>query len=243
MFSSYRSFDIDITFAEHIGESRRKKLKYNVMKPISEGLGLPISNWDSIESDRDYNYYLFEYSPASDFPSEGLMPGIKVETALISYAFPTEDGVVGSLIYDAIRESAPDIVKSFELEPFIMKVQSVSRTFIDKIFALCDYYLEKKSSRYSRHLYDIYKLYPVITIDDDFRRLAGQVREHRSHLPICPSAQENVNIKSVADEFLSTDFFRRDYDEITKKLISDNVSYDQTAQVLKIAVDKIWGQG
>ena len=27
------SEDIDITFSEHIGESRRKKLKYNIIKP------------------------------------------------------------------------------------------------------------------------------------------------------------------------------------------------------------------
>ena len=28
------SEDIDITFSEHIGESRRKKLKYNILKPV-----------------------------------------------------------------------------------------------------------------------------------------------------------------------------------------------------------------
>ena len=30
------SEDIDITFTEHLGESRRKKLKYNILKPIAE---------------------------------------------------------------------------------------------------------------------------------------------------------------------------------------------------------------
>ena len=60
------SEDIDITFSEHIGESRRKKLKYKTLKPISEELEMPIPNWDSIESDKDYNYYLFEYAVALD---------------------------------------------------------------------------------------------------------------------------------------------------------------------------------
>ena len=78
------SEDIDITFSEHIGESRRKKLKYNILKPISDELGMPIENWDSIESDKDYNYYLFGYQPASDYPVEGIMPGVKLETALVS---------------------------------------------------------------------------------------------------------------------------------------------------------------
>ena len=34
------SEDIDITFNEHIGEIRRKKLKNNVLKGISEELGI-----------------------------------------------------------------------------------------------------------------------------------------------------------------------------------------------------------
>lgn len=234
------SEDIDITITEHIGEARRKKLKYKIMKPISEELGMPISNWDSIESDKDYNYYLFSYHPIFDYPSEGLMPGVKVETALVSYSFPTEEHEVSNIIHDAIRETAPDIIKEFELEPFFMKVQSISRTFIDKIFALCDYYTEKKTRRFSRHLYDICKLYPAITVDDNFMTLVNQIREHRSHLSICPSAQTYVNIRSVVDEFLGNDFYRRDYEDVTEKLILDDVTYEQTAQTLRRAVAEIW---
>ena len=52
------SEDIDITFKEHIGESRRKKLKNVVLKGISEELGMPIANWEETQSDRDYNAYL-----------------------------------------------------------------------------------------------------------------------------------------------------------------------------------------
>ena len=42
------SEDIDVTFTEHIGASRRKKLKYDVLKPISEALGMPIENITSL---------------------------------------------------------------------------------------------------------------------------------------------------------------------------------------------------
>ncbi len=38
------SEDIDITFKEYIGESRRKKLKNVVLKGISEELNMPIAN-------------------------------------------------------------------------------------------------------------------------------------------------------------------------------------------------------
>ncbi len=45
------SEDIDITFKEHIGESRRKKLKNVTLKGISEELGMPVANWEATQSD------------------------------------------------------------------------------------------------------------------------------------------------------------------------------------------------
>ena len=44
------SEDIDISFSEHIGTSRRKKLKYNVIAPIANKLGLVITNFDKTQS-------------------------------------------------------------------------------------------------------------------------------------------------------------------------------------------------
>lgn len=234
------SEDIDITFAEHIGASRRKKLKYNILKPISDELGMPIENWDSIESDKDYNYYLFAYQTVSDDKVPGIQSTVKLETALVSYSFPTEEKEISSIIYEEIKDTAPDIIADYGLETFTMKVQSVSRTFIDKIYALCDYYLEGKTKRFSRHLYDIHKLYPTITIDDAFKELTEQVREHRSHLSLCPSAKEGVDAKKLIYEFLDKDFYKSDYDTITKTLISDDVTYEQTTLTLREIADKLF---
>ena len=234
------SEDIDITFSEHIGESRRKKLKYNIIKPISDELCLPIENWNSIESDKDYNYYLFAYRPISDDGLTDILSNVKLETALVSYSFPTEEKEVSSIIYEALKDSAPEIITDYSLEPFTMKVQSVSRTFIDKIYALCDYYLEGKTKRFSRHLYDIYKLYPTISIDDDFKVLTEQVREHRSHLSICPSARDNVDAKKLIYDFLDKDFYKSDYNTITKTLISDDVTYEQTTLTLRKIAEKLF---
>ena len=234
------SEDIDVTFSEHIGASRRKKLKYNILKPVSDELGMPIENWASIESDKDYNYYLYGYHPVSDYPVEGITPGVKLETALVSYSFPTEEKNIDSIIYGAIKNSAPDIITAYGLEPFSMKVQSVIRTFIDKIYALCDYYLEDKSKRYSRHLYDLHMLYPTISFNNDFETLIQQVREHRSQLPICPSAKDNVDIKSLINEFLDREFYKSDYENITRTLISDDVTYEQTSLTLREISDKLF---
>ncbi len=84
------SEDVDITFAEHLGEARRKKLKYKVIKPIADELGLVIRNWDKIESDKDYNAYFLIYNPISEYANNIIKPEVKLETALVSYAFPTE---------------------------------------------------------------------------------------------------------------------------------------------------------
>ena len=234
------SEDIDITFSEHLGEARRKKLKYKVLGPIGDELGMSIENWNQIESDKDYNRYIFGYPSLVSPPINGVTSAVLLETALVSYSFPTEEREVGNLIYDVVNEDIPDLVTDYGLSPFVMTVQSVSRTFIDKIFALCDYYLEKKSKRYSRHLYDIHMLYPSITIDDTFKELVGQVREHRKRLPICPSARDGVDIKALIGEFLDSNFYRQDYAEKTKGLLSDNITYEQTAATLREIVEKLF---
>ena len=52
-----------------------------------------------------------------------------------------------------------------------VKVQTLDRTFIDKLFALGDYYLRNETLGFSRHLYDVYKIKPAIEFDDDFTKL------------------------------------------------------------------------
>ena len=236
------SEDIDITFTEHIGEGRRKKLKYNVIQPVSELLHMPISNWNLTESDKDYNCYKFDYTSVLDDVSEvGIIPPtIKVETALVSYAFPTEICQISSIIYDTLKDDLTDIINNYELAPFNMQVQSVIRTFIDKIFALCDYYIQNKSKRYSRHLYDVCKLYPNIKINESFIGMLEQVREHRSHLSICPSAQKNIDIKALIYEYLDNDFYKSDYESVTATLIADNVKYETAKETLKMIADKLF---
>ena len=84
------SEDIDITFDEHIGESRRKKLKNVVLKGISDELGMPIAIWADTQSDRDYNAYLFSYESVFELEDDRMPQYVKVETAIGSYSFPTE---------------------------------------------------------------------------------------------------------------------------------------------------------
>ncbi|MDD3415904.1 MAG: nucleotidyl transferase AbiEii/AbiGii toxin family protein [Lachnospiraceae bacterium] len=231
------SEDIDITFSEHIGESRRKKLKYNVMKLISDELELPISNWDKIESDKDLNQYRFSYEPIAEGYRDSMLPVVKVETALRSYAFPVEKHEVTSYIYQYLaKEEEQELIQEYGLEPFLMNVQSLERTYIDKVFALCDYYMQGKSKRYSRHLYDLFKLQNQIVFDDNFKRLIIEVREHRQKLgsEMCPSAQPGIILSEKINAFIDEDFYKTDYDAITEYFIRDMVSYDDTIKNMQL---------
>ena len=118
------------------------------------------------------------------------------------------------------------MVERFSLGRFSMNLQTLERTYIDKVFALCDYYLQGKSKRYSRHLYDIYKLTPLIEFNDGFAVLVREVREHRSRMRICPSADETVDVPAVISEFCDNSFYREDYQAITDYFAKDAVSYD-----------------
>lgn len=231
------SEDIDITFTEHIGEARRKKLKYNVMKWISDELSLPIANWEKIESDKDLNTYIFQYEPLNQIDESGLSEGVKVETALASYSFPTEKHMIDNCVRQYLAQDNEEIIEEYGLDLFEMNLQSINRTFIDKVFALCDYYMQGKSKRYSRHIYNISKLKPYIQFDDEFRALVKEVRNHRMTMKICPSADDAIDIPKMVHEFCASDFYKQDYADITSYFLDDKIEYENAVTDLLSVID------
>lgn len=228
------SEDIDITFDEHIGEARRKKLKNVILKGISDELGMSISNWEDIQSDRDYNAYLFSYDSVAGIEDDRILQNVKLETVLGSYAFPTDivtiDNYIGNYFKERDRE---DLATQFSLEDFPMKLQSLERTYIDKIFALCDYYIQGRSKRCSRHLYDIYKLTSLIEFGDNFTKLYVEVMEHRAKMSRCPSAQPGMNVSNLINEFCDNGFYEDDYHTITDYFAKDMVEYEEAVRQMR----------
>ena len=237
------SEDIDITFTEHLGEARRKKLKYNILKPIADELGLVIRNFDFIESDKNLNHYDFYYeSVVGDRVINPIPPYVKLETSLMSYAFPTEERELGNYILDALGAEEESLIATYDLGTFPMRVQSLNRTLIDKVFAVCDYYMQNKAHRNARHLYDIYKLTEHVEIDDDFLKLVKEVRAHRIDMgrEIAPAAPLDVNILELVQKICDEDFYKEDYRETTLKLISDSLEYEMLKRHYKELVEKIF---
>ena len=227
------SEDIDISFSEHIGASRRKKLKYNIIAPIADKLGFVITNFDKTQSDRDINNYIFEYKPLCKSNAH-IVPAVKVETSLVTAVFPFEVMPIGNYIADYAKDIS---LCDYGLEPFTMNVQSLERTLIDKIFAICDYSLTQKSRRLSRHIYDIHKIFPLVKFDEHFKELLEKVREIRRSLDICPSAKPGININQLLKEICEKNFFKQDYEGVTRFFIFDNTRYKDTIASLQKIID------
>lgn len=228
------SEDIDISFSNKLTQGERKKLKNNIISSISDELGLPIIDWDKTRSRRDYNCYTFSYSPIEGYATRGrLVQGVKMEVSLSSISFPTVKLSVDSYVYKFLSKDNMDIVDEYGLQPFYMNVQDIDRTLIDKIFAICDYYLKGEIKRYSRHIYDIYMLLPKVKLDNNFKKLVIQVRAVRAEMSICPSALKGVDIPFLLKSIIKEEFFKADYREITTYFQKNQVSYDKAISAVK----------
>lgn len=135
-----------------------------------------------------------------------------------------------------METEAADYIEEFQLESFAMKVQELNRTLADKVFAICDYYLQNSIKKHSRHLYDIYKLYPLVPQDDSFRVLVAEVRKVRAMSNICPSAQPGVNVSSLLQKIIQEKSYKADYDNLTMQLLKEKIPYSLAIETLgKIA--------
>lgn len=231
------SEDIDITFSDTLTQGQRRKLKNDTIDNISKVLDLPIVNWDETRSRRDYNCYMFDYEPIEGEVEKSLLAGVKMEVALGSIAFPTVKMTVDSYVYQYLSKENMEIIQEFGLEPFEMTIQSLERTFADKVFAICDYYMEGKVKRHSRHIYDLYMLLPKISLDAEYKELVSEIRKHRAKMSICPSAQPEVNVSEVLKEIIDKEIYKADYKEITTYFQNQPLEYEKAISVLKTILD------
>ena len=90
---------------------------------------------EDIKSRYEYNKYVFKYdSMFSTIPLE-----IVIETSYYQSVYPVEKHVVGSFVGKFCSERNIILPVPFEAEEVVMNVQSIERTFVDKVFAVCDY--------------------------------------------------------------------------------------------------------
>ena len=226
------SEDIDITIDTKLSQGQMKKLK-EAIKTIAEELRLTIPNIDETRSRRSYNRYILEYDSVVSEPDDAVQTAVLMETSFAEVSFPTVVLPVHSYIGDMMVEEAPDEMKNFRLDPFEMKVQGIDRTLADKVFAICDYYMQDRVKKHSRHIYDIYKLLQIVPQTEEFKALVRKVRNVRSMTNICPSAQPGVNVPEMLKFLVENDIYKEDYQNITSRILEENIGYETAIEAVR----------
>lgn len=230
------SEDIDLTIDEALTQGQKRSVKEAINNAATE-LGLVITNIDNIQSRKDYNRYVISYESIIPSMTDVLYPNIILETSYKTISFPIVKMEVTNYIVETFGMEQVEKLRELSLEPFQMKVQDISRTLADKVFAICDYYIEGKTERHSRHLYDIHKLLPMVSLNGQFRDLVVEVRNGRVPSKVCHSAKEGINPNEILGRIIRENTFKGDYSIITEKLLNEEVGYDEVIVSLKTILD------
>lgn len=227
--------DLNIDTVSKPTEGQRKKLKENIVSIIDE-FGFTLDNADNVRSRRNYNRYIIDYPTV--FSSNFLKEHLIIETAVYIKAYPCERMQATSTIYDYLKQNGyDDLIAQYGLEPFELNVQAASRTLIDKLYALGDYYLSDAVQEHSRHIYDLYKLSDIVTLDDDLKELVSEVFKERKPHEQCHSAKDGVDMNTLLQEIIDKDIYKKDYEDITSKMLFEDVPYSTAIKTLQKIVD------
>lgn len=227
--------DINLLGMEGLSHRRKKQMKYNIVDTIDK-LELNFSNPEDVRSGRDHNVYKISYPAAFEDPS--IKPHLEVETYFLIESFPIVKMGVASLIYDYLKERGyNDVISEFGLEPFEVCVQALERTFADKVFAVCDYHMTGKINGQSRHLYDIHKILPHMTLDGNMKNFMEEIRRVREGKRDCLSANKDADLPDMIDKVTASDAYMKDYRERTAPLLYETVAYADIAATMKEIAD------
>ena len=220
------SEDIDLSMSRKLTATEKKRANH-IIVDIANKIGLNLANKNEIMSGCNYNKYIFEYNSLFN----NIQPEIIIETSFYQISYPIERHKVSSFIEKFCEKRNIVIPKQLESLSCDMQVQTLSRTFIDKIFAVCDYSIQKSVDRHSRHLYDIAKIIPNIKFDGVFYDLIQQVRKDRILSKNNPSANIENNITQILNEIIDKRIYEVDYNSITTKLLYDSMTYDEAVKL------------
>lgn len=227
--------DLNLKCDKKPSEGQRRKLKSNILSAVDE-LKMELSNPENIRSRRDFNKYIIDYPIIAG--TNYLKSQLVIETAVFFRSYPTVPLMASSFIYDYLSKNGlNDFAEKYALGEFEVNVQSAERTFIDKVYALGDYYLSGEITEHSRHIYDLYKLSGIVTIDNTLKELAKQVAEERKSHKTCLSVQDGINIRKLLKEIINKSIYKNDYENITSALLFEKVEYSTAIKALQKIAD------
>ena len=230
------SEDIDLTLDENHQTQGQKKQMKNELVDACNALGLNLTNFEEIRSRRDYNCYKVEYPIQHN--SVSIKPLLLVETTYITKAYPSELKYATSIIYDYLKETGNEsIIEKYELQPFEIRVQTLDRTLIDKVFAVCDYVIGERIERNSRHIYDLSRLLSTVSLDGKLKELIKSVREDRKSHALCYSAKDGVSVPDILADIIKSNVYKEDYETVTRAMMFKCVPYDEAIKALERIIE------
>lgn len=121
-----------------------------------------------------------------------------------------------------------------------MSIQTIERTFIDKVFAICDYHLLNNYVRNSRHVYDLYKIWNSGILNINVvKSIIDDVIKDRQLLGIHNlSCLPGVVPKTILKEILYNNVYQDDYNNLTIDFIHKRVEYIESIKVIKNILDE-----
>ncbi len=153
-------------------------------------------------------------------------------------SFPDEIKPVTCMVYDFWKQiNDEDAISEFKIEPFEIRVQTLERTFVDKVFAICDYAISNNTTGFSRHIYDLYKLSKYVVLDYAFKNLVNIVREERKKHNRCYTAQDKYDIPYILKQIIEKNTYYDDYNDVTRKILFDETSYETAITIINKIIE------
>lgn len=232
------SEDVDLTLNnDNFTQSKKRKANKELVS-ICDELSLKILNREFVNSHSHSNYNAYRIEYPKLFNDDKYKNEITVEMVFIQKSYPNIEKEVTSYISEYLNKiKRTDLLCKYQLIPFQIAVQTLERTLIDKVFALCDYYIRGEQRRNSRHIYDIAKLLPKVDLfSESFKSLVLNVRSDRRKIKKCVAAQDGIEINEVLKRIINSDFYKNDYIESTEKLLIKPLPYPKAINSLDVII-------
>ena len=242
-FNLIRRFseDIDISYGmESVSRGERRKAKEKIIQCIAQS-GCELMNPGQQRSRRILNKFF------CSFPSNFSINGrneVRIELAAQAPSFPVQEAFIQPLVIQGIPEPYKDeIISKYGWNKVKVRTQAPLRTFVDKVFALCDYYVLGKMTRYSRHIYDLKCLSNVVDLNQGFLDLFQRIRSIREELEYCPSSKPGLKVSALLKEIIQTHYYRDDYRRLTAPLLYDQTKYESCIEAIERIADYLFLNG
>lgn len=230
--------DINVQSPTKLSGSKRRELKESIKQSIANQ-NLSLINSEEIKSRRDFNQYKISF-PTVFGRTGNLRDHLLIESYISLKSYPTEKKIVTNYISDFLEQESPNFINEFNLGGFEINVQSIERTLIDKVFAICDYYEKEQIRQNSRHIYDIHKIWSNTAFDkEEFLNLLGKVAIDRSSKPnVNISSESGYHLSERLKDIITKDVYKEDYDSITTSLLFTECDYSKSIESLKDIVER-----